>query len=396
MSLNGHVVIDMDQHIREYVDVDRVYRDNIDPAYRDAFERLSAAVAERREAGQPANLFMHPNAIIEPSDESRPLGMQDTFGTRHGTKAPDRAAPDRGAAEIPREVHWDPSIRLADMDKAGIDLCVIFPSHATSYVTLRDAGFESALQHAYHRYVANYCGDGGGRLRWALIATLRDVPGTVEQLTHWAEHDANLAGVMIPPAGPNGRLLDNPDYHPIYQAAQDLDLPLLVHGGVLRPPYTPGAVELDNAGFIIRSVYQPWAGMTAVSALIGGGVFDLFPRLRAGVFETGGGWMPWLIERLDDSYASRPHLAPFLKRKPSEVIAEGRLFHAFDPTERYVGHAIEELGEDMWLFSTDYPHAASLPWPNDVTDFTERPDLSGAVKRKVMGENALRLCPRFA
>ena len=47
------------------------------------------------------------------------------------------------------------AIRLADMDKARIDLCVIFPSHATSYVTLRDAGFESALQHAYHRYVAN-------------------------------------------------------------------------------------------------------------------------------------------------------------------------------------------------------------------------------------------------
>ena len=282
------------------------------------------------------------------------------------------------------------------MDKAGIDMSVIFPSHATSYVTLRDVGFESALQHAYHRYVSNYCQAGEGRLRWALIATLRDVPGTVEHLTYWAEHDPNLAGVMLPPAGPNGRLLDNPDYHPIYQAAQELDLPLLVHGGVLRPPYTPGAVELDNAGFIIRSVYQPWAGMTAVSALIGGGVFELFPRLRAGVFETGGGWMPWLIERLDDSYRSRPHLAPFLKRKPSEVIAEGRLFHALDPTEKYVGHVIEELGEDMWLFSTDYPHAASLPWPNDVTDFNERPELSAAVKRKVMGENALRFCPRFA
>ena len=81
MSFNGYTVIDADSHIREYVDVDRTYRDNIDPQYRDAFEKLSRAVAKRREAGQPTDLFMHPDAIIEPSDEYRPLGVYDSFGS---------------------------------------------------------------------------------------------------------------------------------------------------------------------------------------------------------------------------------------------------------------------------------------------------------------------------
>jgi hypothetical protein len=31
MSYHGFTVINADSHIREYVDVDRTYRDNIDP-----------------------------------------------------------------------------------------------------------------------------------------------------------------------------------------------------------------------------------------------------------------------------------------------------------------------------------------------------------------------------
>ena len=44
MSYNGHLVIDADCHIREYADLDRTFRDNIDPRYREAYERLSEAV----------------------------------------------------------------------------------------------------------------------------------------------------------------------------------------------------------------------------------------------------------------------------------------------------------------------------------------------------------------
>jgi hypothetical protein len=396
MSVNGHTVVDMDSHIREYADVDRTYRAYIDPAYGEPFERLSQAVAQRRAAGLSTALFMDPQAIIEPSDESRPLGVYDTFGVVD--KRPERhQAESRGPRRepIPREVHWDPSLRLRDMDRAQIDVSIMFPSHAASYCTLRDVGFETALHQAFHRYNANYCAEADGRLRWVFTATMRDVAATTSELTYWAERDANLAGVLLSPVCPNGRLLDNPDLHPLYQRAQDLDLPILIHGGVLRPPYTPGARELDNAGFIIRAVYQPWAGMTAVSALIGGGVFDLFPRLRAAVFETGAGWMPWLVEQLDESYSSHTNLTPHLKRPPSEVVAEGRLFHAVDPGERYIEHCVQELGEDMWLFATDYPHTGSA-WPDGVQHITDRPGLAESAKRKLLGENALRLCPRLA
>jgi len=398
MSYNGHTVVDMDSHFREYTDVDRTYGGYIDPEYRESFERLSLAVAKRREAGRTTALFMDPQAIIEPSDESRPLGVYDTFGLpqerRVGrSKEESRISSDR--EPVRRDVHWDPSIRLEDMDRAAIDVSVMFPSHAASYCTLRDVGFESALHRAHHRYMSNYCAEAEGRLRWVAIATMRDVRTSVDELTYWSEQDDNVVGVLFSPACPNGRLLDNPDLHPLYQRAQELDLPILVHGGVLRPPYTAGAFELDNSSFLIRAFYQPWAGMTAIGAMIGGGVFDLFPKLRVGVFETGAGWMPWVIEQLDDGFASKSDQVPFLQRKPSEILGGGQLFHAVDPGERYVEHCVQELGEDIWLFATDYPHTGS-PWPDGVQHIAERPNLAESAKVKILGANAQSLCPRLA
>jgi hypothetical protein len=94
---------------------------------------------------------------------------------------------------------------------------------------------------------------------------MRDISASVDEMTYWAEHDANLAGILIPPVCADGRLLDNPDLHPLFQRAQNLDIPILVHGGVLRAPHGPGAVELDHAGFIIRAVDA--GGMTAIGRL---------------------------------------------------------------------------------------------------------------------------------
>ncbi|MPZ14235.1 MAG: amidohydrolase family protein [Chloroflexi bacterium] len=395
MSYHGQIVVDMDSHVREYEDVDRTYRDFIDPAYRESFERLSATVARRRETGQTTALFMNPQAIIETSDESRPLGVHDRFGLDNVRSAPQTKAEARiarGKDPVPREVHWDPSIRLRDMDRAQIDVSVIFPSHSASYCALRDIGFESALHQALHRYMTHYCAESDGRLRWALTANMRDVAWTVQELTYWAERDNNLIGVLLSPRCPNGRLLDNPDLHPLYQRAQEIDLPILVHGGVLRSPLTAGATELDNSGYLIRAFYQPWAGMTALGALIGGGVFDLFPSLRVGIFETSGGWLPWAIERLEGTPGSR--LTPFMKRTAADIAAGGQLFHSIEAGEDYLEYCVDALGEDIWLFATDYPHSGS-PWPDGVPRVTGRSDLTERAKAKILGENAVRLCQRL-
>src|SRR5687767_5203610 len=163
MSYNGHVVIDADSHIHQAWDLDRTYKPNMDPAYREKYERFSAAARARiRFPGDsPCPDFLWP------ASSSRPMGVYDTYdGPQAATRERDLGGAEPGAAHrqvlrggrvIAPECNWDPAVRLADMEKAGIDVSVIFPSSSDSFCAINDVGFEAALGRAYSCYMADYC-----------------------------------------------------------------------------------------------------------------------------------------------------------------------------------------------------------------------------------------------
>src|SRR6266511_2762897 len=159
--------------------------------------------------------------------------------------------------------HWDPTIRLRDMDIAGVDISVMFPSQSDGLCRLNDVGFESAMHRAYHRFMTDYCAESDGRLRWVADASLRDIPDTIAELQRLAKDDESFAGIFISRAMPDDTMLDNPVLHALFEASQDLDMPIWVHGGANRPPFTPW-VDATN------SLYHGLGGMYAISALIGG------------------------------------------------------------------------------------------------------------------------------
>ena len=393
MSYNGHVVIDADSHIREYWDFDRTYKENMDPEYREKYDQFSRAVKSH----QPRPGAVGIGEILWPRLPGHPMGVYDAFAVkrpagdelmsrREGAKGPNGAMTGRGV-EIDNSCNWDPAVRLRDMDQAGIDVSVMFASQSDGYCMLDDVGFESALQRAYHRYMSDYCADSNGRLFWIANSNLRDIPESVGQLRRWIE-DEHFAGMFIPRACPDGSMLDHPSLHPLFAASQELDMPIWVHGGSNRPPLTPW-VSAPNG------VYHALGGQYAMASLIGGGVFDLFPKLRVGLFESFAGWMPFFVEKLDDSFTPGSALTPFLKRTPSEIVASGQLFCSIDADESQIEHAIDELGEHLWLFTTDYPHPGS-PWPDGLSMVTERTRMSEGAKIKLLGENAKRFLPKLA
>lgn len=388
MSYKSHLVVDADCHLREYWDLDRTYKQYIDPKYRETYQRFSEAV--RAAQRWPGDVGFEPVYTPPPL---RPLGVEDRFA------APSQGG--RGAGRIPqsgREIdpacNWDPAIRIRDMDEAGIDVGVMFSSQSDNFCMLRDVGFEHALEEAYHQFMSNFCAESSGRLRWLSNAVMRDIPATIADMTYWAERDESYAGVFIPRLLPDGRLLDTAELYPLWERSQDLDLPIWNHGDPYHPPLTPGPKDLDNVAFS-RPVLKGWGAMTAAGALIGGGVFDLFPRLRVGFFENGAGWMPWFIEKLDDSWQPGSSITPSMKRKPSEIVAGGQIFCSTDTEERDIGHCVDRLGEHVWLFTTDYPHSGN-PWPDGVTQIVERTDMSESAKIHLLGENAKRFLPRLA
>ena len=220
MGYNGHVVIDMDSHIRQYWDLDRTYKEYMAPEYRETYLRFSAAAhALMQRAGDRGF-----SEFLWPALPTRPLGVYEAYevqgnGSRSEQAVPGDRASTHAGVKIDPACNWDPAIRLRDMETASVDISVIFPSSADSFCALRDVGFESALHQAFHRFMNNYCADAGGRLWWIGAATMRDIPKTIAQLKYWTKHDSHFAGLQIPRACPDGRMLDNPDLHPLYAAS---------------------------------------------------------------------------------------------------------------------------------------------------------------------------------
>ena len=100
------------------------------------------------------------------------------------------------------------------------------------------------------------------------------------------------------------------------------------------------------------------AAQRFLSVLVLDGVLERHPDLRGGVIEIGAGWVPDMIRRLDHAASiwakSEPHLGR-MARKPSEQIRDQLRFTPY-PFED-VGEIVRESFPDLFLFSSDYPHA---------------------------------------
>ena len=112
----------------------------------------------------------------------------------------------------------------------------------------------------------------------------------VEEIKRFENEDW-VAGVMITPHIDSFNL-DHPRFHPIWQAAQNAELPICIHAGSGRPPYGIGTEEAAGCHLLRHLMTHPFEQLRAFTTMIGGGVFDLFPKLRAAYIEAGIGWVP--------------------------------------------------------------------------------------------------------
>ena len=95
-----------------------------------------------------------------------------------------------------------------------------------------------------------------------------------------------------------------------------------------------------------------------LSVLILDGVLERFPHLKGGVIEIGAGWVPDMLRRLDHGVQiwarSEPQLAK-MTRTPSEQ-ARAQLRFTPYPFED-VAQLVSESASELYMFSSDYPHA---------------------------------------
>ena len=253
------------------------------------------------------------------------------------------------------------------LDLLGFERQVVFSSFcATKVFAITDRDVGRAAAAAHNRAMAEFC-EGDARLIGVAIVPL-DEPDAALALIDEAL-DLKLGAVWIPSRAPGGRSPGHPLHDAVWRRLEETGTPFILHVGssslsVADEWMNDGHPERRTARGGVEVIGSKdltvifHSAQRFVSVLVLDGVLERFPALRGGVIELGAGWVPDTIRRLDhavDIWArSEPHLGEF-RRRPSEQFREQLRFTPY-PFED-VGALIRESMPELFLFSSDYPHA---------------------------------------
>jgi 2,3-dihydroxybenzoate decarboxylase len=328
------------------------------------------------EAWAPPHLLQRYRTLLREKPASWDPGFHSLWGFFLGDKP--------RATALARRIQTLGDERLADMDASGIAMQLVLLT--APGVQVFDAPTGVAL--------ARDTND-------ELIASVRQHPGRYAGLAAIAPQDPaqavkemeravklGLKGAVIN-SHTQGEYLDQPQYWPIFEAAQALDVPLYIHPNTppasMIQPFLPRGLDGAIYGFAVET------GLHLLRIVVGG-VFDRFPKLKIAVGHLGEGLPFWLF-RLDFMHRSmvgseRYAGAKPLERKVSEYLKENVWVTTsgmqWAPAILFCQQV---LGLDRVLYAMDYPYQF-VPEEVKVTD--ELP-ISEGERRMLYETNATRL-----
>ncbi len=92
--------------------------------------------------------------------------------------------------------------------------------------------------------------------------------------------------------------------------------------------------------------------MIQLTHMIFQGVFEFFPQLRVAYLEAGAGWIPFMMDRLDEDFERRgKKWAPRLKKLPSDYIKGGQVYASLESEERTLPYVLGALRRGSTFFS---------------------------------------------
>jgi predicted TIM-barrel fold metal-dependent hydrolase len=201
--------------------------------------------------------------------------------------------------------------------------------------------------------------------------------------------NSQMVGVLMSANGLN-KPFGHPAYHPIYAAAAEHGLPIVVHtgGDAIAETLTAPAAGGLPATYAEYYVFQTQPLMTHLVSMIGQGVFERFPGLR--VLFVGGGvsWLPSVVWRFDTEYMAYRREAPWVRRMPSDYVRDHVRIATYPldapaEPERLVRLLRAFPGiQDLLVYGSGYP-SWDTDWPESVAE-----RLPAEWHGKVLHENA--------
>lgn len=279
-----------------------------------------------------------------------------------------------------------PEPRLLDMDKEGVDIAMIYPTIGLRYTGIKDNRLAASVCRAYNNWLADYCKFNPSRLIGVGAIPFQEPDLAVQEMRYVVEK-LGFKAVFTRPNPLRNRNLNHPDYDLIWQAAQELDCPVGIHEGGFMPGIPAiGSDRFENIVFRHMSSH-PMEQQLACMEIILGGVLERFPRLKIVFLESGGGWLPYWLQRMDEHKERMGWLIPDCKLRPTEYFQRQCLIQIASD-ENTTPMLTEIIGSDCISWGTDYPHF-DCNWTGSTQRFRQT-GLSEVITEKILGGNAIR------
>ncbi len=336
--MDKYVVISADGHAGP---PSSVYRDYLDPAFRERFDEHQRMMVELREAmGRDDSAF-------------RAEWEEETDGDGGLTAA------------------FDSDTRAAILDVEGVAAEVLFPdADVLGTGRIASSPFGTGLggdnsdpdqavagSRAHNRWLGDFVAQDPARhIGVAIIPAIIPDMDTVLDLVREAK-DLGHSGILIPTRWFDRPAYHDPIYEPLWALTEELGLVLHTHSGA-----GPSDIGLGPGMLPIYASEAGWWAARPLAVLIWGGTFERHPDLKYSMAENGAWWVPDQIRKMDEKWVGGHNTRKFgdafrqgLSMKPSEYLDRNCFFAASTPGEDDIDrrHLIG-IGNLMW--GNDLPH----------------------------------------
>jgi predicted TIM-barrel fold metal-dependent hydrolase len=286
-----------------------------------------------------------------------------------------------GAKDIRRVS--DPHLRIKDLDRDGVDAEVIYGIlGAAGRLNDRDAANE--MLRIYNDWLKAFCSHYPDRHIGLACLPYGDIDAAVKEIYRVAK--LGIKGLELSCSW-DMEPMWHPMWEPLWKAVNDVQLPLHFH---TFPAVPPNTIE-KHGGRVGRSVFFTVVSgfqmnlINILAAVIAANVLERYPNIRIAFGESGCGWIPYALDRMDFEWEDR-FTDLGLKMKPSDYWR--RQCKATFQFDRIGAKLIEDMGAESLMWGSDYPHGDGV-WPNSDQYIKEQfKDISPEVTRMITCTNA--------
>jgi 2,3-dihydroxybenzoate decarboxylase len=271
--------------------------------------------------------------------------------------------------------------RIPAMDEWGIAMQILSTS-SPAIQGIVDTATAVATAKKINDEMAELMRKYPGRFAGLACVPTQDPKAAADELER-AVKQLGYKGTMIQ-GHTNGEYLDEKKFWVLWERAEALGVPIYLH---VTEPSREARKIYDGHPELLGPIWS-WGVEAATHTLriVGGGVFDAFPKATLILGHLGES-LPFLLGRLDEGYAMvfKPVK---LKKDFSAYIKENIMVAT---SGKYRPEAlvctISAMGADRVLFAADYPWVS----PKDSVELVERTPMSDADREKIYYRNAERV-----